>query len=58
MTYAQGDVDKNGTVDKKDCAYILKYINGRTVFDSEQKKLADCNSDGNINLIDAIYTVK
>ncbi len=49
-----GDVDLNGTVNATDTNLMLRYIVGSATFSSEQKKRADVNGDGKINVVDSI----
>lgn len=50
-----GDVNLNFKINKKDIALMLKYISGiSTKKDTFNKKAADFNKDGKINLIDVI----
>lgn len=49
-----GDVDLNGTVNAKDSNLMLKFVVGSITPTAEQKKKADINGDGKINVLDSI----
>ena len=53
----KGDVNKDGKIDEKDAALILKYIQGikdETFYDEDA---ADANGDGVINALDATWVL-
>lgn len=54
---AKGDVNKDGKIDEKDAALILKFIQGikdETFYDEDA---ADANGDGVINVLDATWVL-
>lgn len=51
--YANGDVDKSGTLDVNDATLVQKYIVETTVLDKDAKLRADANLDGDVNILDS-----
>ena len=50
--YEIGDVDKNGSVNIKDCTMIQKALVDIIVLDKEQEKLADYDGNGRVSIQD------
>lgn len=57
-----GDVNNDGIINVRDCAYIQKYVVSKTVYDIPNGSLifrrADVNGDGIVNVIDATLIQK
>jgi hypothetical protein len=60
IAWSAGDVDMNGTVDKTDAQLVLKYVSGLGLTNSGtfNKKAADADTNGEINLLDSIIILK
>ena len=54
VTYSLGDIDKDGSVSKKDFIFINKHILQLNSLTAEQLTQADVISDNNINVFDAV----
>ena len=54
VTYAAGDIDKDGSVSKKDFIFIHKHILQLNSLTAEQLAQADIIADNNINVFDAV----
>ena len=54
VTYAAGDIDKDGSVSKKDFIFINKHILQLNSLTAEQLAQADIIADNNINVFDAV----
>ena len=49
QVYYVGDIDKNGSITIEDATKLQMYLQKNYFFDEQQKILADCNGDGDIN---------
>lgn len=54
VTYSLGDIDKDGSVSKKDFIFINKHILQLNSLTAEQLAQADAIADNNINVFDAV----
>lgn len=54
-TDIKGDLNNNGTLDDDDILIVKDYLDGKIVFNNDQKKKADINGDGNITETDFNY---
>lgn len=52
--YAAGDVTRDGLIDGRDAALILRFLSEKTVPDAEQEFLADYTNDGDVTIQDVI----
>ena len=57
-TWRLYSVDGNGVWNSKDAELIMDYIAGTATLTEEQLKVADCNGDGEVDFIDAIYIME
>lgn len=53
--YKKGDVNIDGDIDVKDVVLVLRHIVGMITFTDTQYSLADIDSNGNVNVLDALY---
>jgi hypothetical protein len=58
IPWTAGNVNMDEATDKADAALILKYVSGLTTDAVFNKKAADVNEDGYINVADAINLIK
>jgi hypothetical protein len=57
INYKLGDVDLNGSVEKTDSAYLLRYLCGADTT-ALIRDVADVNRDGVVDMLDAVAVVK
>ena len=56
--YMVGDIDGDETISIKDCTELQKHISDIIILSGKSLASADCNNDGDVNVLDATFIQK